>query len=80
MLGKRSASIPRNQMKKEILIETQIKKVAGKKKKVKPGYKVKRRAELDQARRKAKRMLIQEDIKRKRKNVQKQKQIEKRGM
>lgn len=65
---------------KEILIETQIKKVAGKKKKVKPGYKVKRRAELDQARRKAKRMLIQEDIKRQKKERAKAKQIEKRGM
>ena len=46
---------------------------------VKPGYKAKRKQEVEKLKRKAKRALIQQDIQRQKKERAKAKQIEKRG-
>lgn len=53
--------------------------VKRKKQKVKPGYKAKRKQEVEKLKRKAKRALIQQDIQRQKKERAKAKQIEKRG-
>lgn len=57
----------------------EIKKITKKKKKVKPGYKVKQRSEIEKVKRKARRAMIQDDIRRQKKERAKAKQIEKRG-
>lgn len=65
---------------KEDPLSAEISKIVHRKKKVvKPGYKKKRAAEVDKLRRKAKRAMIQEDIRRQKKERAKAKQIEKRG-
>ena len=67
-------------MKKDDPLEKEIAKIISKKKKkVKPGYKVKRKQEIEKLKRKARRQMIQEDIKRQKKERAKQKMIEKRG-
>ena len=65
---------------KEDPLASEISKIVNRKKKVvKPGYKKKRAAEVEKLRRKAKRAMIQEDIKRQKKERARLKQIEKRG-
>ncbi len=66
--------------KKDDPLEKEIAKIVTKKKKqVKPGYKKKRKEEVEKLKRRAKRALIQEDIKRQKKERAKQKAIEKRS-
>ena len=65
---------------KEDPLASEISKIVNRKKKVvKPGYKKKRAAEVEKLRRKAKHAMIQEDIKRQKKERARLKQIEKRG-
>lgn len=67
-------------VKKDDPLEMEIGKIVNrKKKKVKPGYKAKRKAEVEKLKRKAKRNLIQEDIQRQKKERAKARQLEKRG-
>ena len=60
------------------LSEKEVQKIVRKPKKVKPGYKKKRKREIDQLYRKQKRAIIQADIKRQRKERYKKAQAEKR--
>lgn len=70
----------KKKVKKDDPLEKEIAKIVTKKKKqVKPGYKKKRKEEVEKLKRKAKRALIQEDIKRQKKERAKQKSIEKRN-
>ena len=72
--------IHKKKVKKDDPLEKEIAKIISKKKKkVKPGYKVKRKQEIEKLKRKARRQMIQEDIKRQKKERAKQKMIEKRG-
>ncbi len=67
-------------MKKEDPMAAEIGKIVNRRKqKVKPGYKIKRRQEVEKLRRKAKRAMIQKDIQRQKKERAKARQIEKRG-
>ncbi|MDD6349291.1 DEAD/DEAH box helicase [Intestinibaculum porci] len=59
-------------------LEKEVQKIVRKPKKVKPGYKKKRKREIDQLYRKQKRAIIQADIKRQRKERYKKAQAEKR--
>lgn len=71
--------IHKKKTKKDDPLEREISKIVAKKKKqVKPGYKVKRKQEVEKLKRKAKRATIQEDIKRQKKERAKTKQLEKR--
>lgn len=64
---------------KNDLLEKEISKIVSKKKKkVKPGYKVKRKQEIEKLKRKARRNMIQQDIQRQKKEKAKLKQLEKR--
>ena len=66
--------------KPEDPLSAEINKIVKRKKqKVKPGYKAKRKQEVEKLKRKAKRALIQQDIQRQKKERAKAKQIEKRG-
>lgn len=70
----------KKKVKKDDPLEKEISKIVSKKKKkVKPGYKVKRKQEVEKLKRKARRQMIQEDIQRQKKERAKQKMIEKRG-
>ena len=67
-------------VKKEDPLAAEIGKIVNRRhKKVKPGYKVKRKQEVEKLRRKAKRTMIQKDIQRQKKERAKARQIEKRG-
>lgn len=67
-------------VKAEDPLSAEINKIVKRKKqKVKPGYKAKRKQEVERLKRKAKRALIQQDIQRQKKERAKAKQIEKRG-
>ncbi len=69
----------KKKVKKDDPLEKEISKiVAKKKKKIKPGYKVKRKQEVEKLKRKAKRSIIQEDIQRQKKERAKSKQLERR--
>lgn len=73
---------PKNAKKvnKDDPLEKEIGKIVNRKKKqVKPGYKAKRKLEVEKLKRKAKRDLIQQDIQRQKKERAKTKQAEKRG-
>ena len=73
-------ALHKKKVKKDDPLEKEIAKIVSKKKKqVKPGYKVKRKAEVEKLKRKARRKMIQEDIQRQKKERAKAKQIEKRG-
>lgn len=66
--------------KKNDELEREISKVVSKKKvKVKPGYKAKRKAEVEKLKRRAKRELIKNDIQRQKKERAKKKVVERRG-
>jgi len=66
--------------KKDDPLEKEIGKIIHRKKqKVKPGYKAKRKQEVEKLKRKAKRELIQKDIQRQKKERAKARQMEKRG-
>lgn len=70
----------RKKVKKDDPLEKEISKIVSKKKKkVKPGYKVKRKQEVEKLKRKARRQMIQEDIQRQKKERAKQRVMEKRG-
>ncbi|MGX8851520.1 DEAD/DEAH box helicase [Amedibacillus sp. YH-ame10] len=72
--------IHKKKTKKDDPLEKEISKIVTKKKKVvKPGYKVKRKAEVEKLKRQARRKMIKEDIQRQKKERAKQKTIEKRG-
>lgn len=67
-------------VKKEDPLAAEIGKIMHRRKqKVKPGYKVKRKQEVEKLRRRAKRTMIQQDIQRQKKERAKARQIEKRG-
>lgn len=73
---------PKNAKKAKAVdpLSAEINKIVKRKKqKVKPGYKAKRKQEVEKLKRKAKRALIQQDIQRQKKERAKAKQIEKRG-
>lgn len=73
---------PKNakKVKKDDPLEKEIGKIVHRKKKqVKPGYKAKRKVEVEKLKRKAKRAMIQEDIQRQKKERAKTRQMEKRG-
>lgn len=73
-------ALHKKKVKRDDPLEKEIAKIVSKKKKqVKPGYKVKRKAEVEKLKRKARRKMIQEDIQRQKKERAKAKQIEKRG-
>ena len=55
------------------------KRMSRKSQKVKPGYKAKRKQEIERLKRRAKRELIQKDIQRQKKERAKAAQMEKRG-
>jgi ATP-dependent RNA helicase CshB len=59
-------------------LEKEVQKIIKKPKKVKPGYKKKRKREIEKLYRKQKRQIIQQDIRRQRKERYKKAQIEKR--
>lgn len=66
--------------KSEDPLSAEINKIVKRKKqKIKPGYKAKRKQEVEKLKRKAKRAMIQQDIQRQKKERAKAKQIEKRG-
>lgn len=72
---------PKNakKVRKEDPLEKEIGKIVNRKKKqVKPGYKAKRKAEVEKLKREAKRNMIQEDIKKQKKERAKARQLEKR--
>lgn len=70
----------KKKVRKDDPLEQEISKIVSKKKKqVKPGYKVKRKQEVEKLKRKARRQMIQSDIQRQKKERAKQKMIEKRG-
>ncbi|MEG1732946.1 MAG: DEAD/DEAH box helicase, partial [Longicatena sp.] len=72
--------IHKKRVNKDDPLEIEISKIVSKKnKQVKPGYKVKRKQEVDKLKRKAKRALIHEDIKRQKQERGKAKAIEKRN-
>ncbi|WP_416324810.1 DEAD/DEAH box helicase [[Eubacterium] hominis] len=72
-------ALHKKKIKQDDPLEKEISKIVAKKKKqVKPGYKVKRKQEVEKLKRKAKRTMIQEDIKRQKKERAKSKQAEKR--
>lgn len=72
--------IHRKKTRRDDPLEQEISKIVAKKKtQVKPGYKVKRKVEVEKLRRKAKRKMIHEDIQRQKKERAKTKSIEKRG-
>ncbi|MDE6475291.1 MAG: DEAD/DEAH box helicase [Erysipelotrichaceae bacterium] len=67
--------------KKESPLEKEISKIVHKKKqKVKPGYKVKRKQEIEKLKRRKKREMIKEEIKQQKKERAKAKMREKRGL
>lgn len=67
-------------VKKDDPLAVEIGKIMSRRtKKVKPGYKAKRKQEVEKLRRKAKRELIQKDIQRQKKERAKARQLEKRG-
>lgn len=69
----------KKKVKKDDPLEKEIAKIVTRKKaKVKPGYKVKRKQEVEKLKRHAKRKLIQDDIQRQKKERAKEKMIEKR--
>ena len=73
-------ALHKKKVRKDDPLEKEIAKIVSRKKtKVKPGYKKKRQAEVDRLKRKARRNMIQEDIKKQKKERAKQKQIEKRN-
>lgn len=70
----------KKKVKKDDPLEKEIAKIVSKKKtKVKPGYKKKRAQEVEKLKRRARRAMIQEDIRRQKKERAKQKMIEKRN-
>ena len=70
----------KKKVKKDDPLEKEIAKIVSRKKqKIKPGYKKKRAQEVEKLKRKARRAMIQEDIKRQKKERAKQKMIEKRN-
>lgn len=70
-------AIHKKRVKKDDPLEKEISKVVSKKKKkVKPGYKVKRKQEVEKLKRRAKRTMIQEDIRRQKKERAKAKMRE----
>lgn len=71
--------IHKKKVKKDDPLEKEISKiVSNKKKQVKPGYKKKRKQEVEKLKRKAKRTMIQDDIRRQKKERAKAKSIESR--
>lgn len=70
----------RKKVKKDDPLEKEISKIVSKKKKkIKPGYKVKRKQEIEKLKRKARRQMIHDDIQKQKKERAKQKNAEKRG-
>ncbi|RHS92525.1 DEAD/DEAH box helicase [Erysipelatoclostridium sp. AM42-17] len=70
----------KKRIKQPTELEKQVQMIVRKPKKVKPGYKKKRKREVEQLVRKQKRALIREDIKRQKKERARQAQIAKRAM
>ena len=68
----------KSRVKHQTDLEKKISSIVRKPKKVKPGYKKKRKREIEQLVRKEKRAMIQQDIKRQKKERAKQAQREKR--
>lgn len=74
------SALHKKKVKKDDPLEKEISKIVHKKKAaVKPGYKVKRKQEVEKLKRKAKRTMIQDDIQRQKKERAKQKQTQKRS-
>lgn len=73
------SALHKKKVKKDDPLEKEISKIVNKKKKaVKPGYKVKRKQEVEKLKRKAKRSMIHDDIQRQKKERAKEKQVQKR--
>lgn len=73
-------ALHKKKVRKDDPLEKEIAKVVSKKKKqVKPGYKVKRKQEVEKLKRRARREMIQKDIQRQKKERAKQKMAAKRG-
>ncbi|MDD8048743.1 MAG: DEAD/DEAH box helicase [Thomasclavelia sp.] len=70
----------KKRIKEQTELEKQVQQIIRKPKKVKPGYKKKRKREIDKIVRKQKRNIIQNDIRRQKKERNRQRQIEKRNM